>query len=82
MIVGWKRRLIWNLSIAGMISCVALATARLVHLFVPEWSITLMFLASLLASFEASYSYRVIQERPELQAEAWKSRMAELLLFF
>jgi hypothetical protein len=82
MTVDWKRRLIWNLSIAGMISCVALATARLVQLFVPEWSIALMFLASLLAAFEASYSYRVIQERPELQAEAWKSRMAELLLLF
>jgi hypothetical protein len=82
MNVSWKRQLVWNLSVAAMISCIAFAAARLLRLFVPTWNTDLIFFASLLAALEASYSYRAIQDRPDLYADAWKSRVAELVLLF
>jgi hypothetical protein len=68
--------------VASMVGCFALSLVELVRRFLPAWNGTYLVAACVLASLEASYSYRLVQGRRLSDTELVRFRAAELGLFF
>ena len=74
----WIRNVLRPAVVGTMVTCVAYGAGELLHLAVPEWSVIYFVVVCVLASVEAQYSYRVVQERSMFHTEVWKSRAIEL----
>ena len=74
----WIRNVLRPAVVGTMVACVAFGAGELLHLVVPEWSVLYFVAVCVLASVEAQYSFRVVQERTMFHTEVWKSRAIEL----
>ena len=76
----WLRNAFHPLLIAGMVSCIAVAFADLIHLIDPTWSGTFLVVACVLTALEACYSYRLLKAREPLERKTLRFRAVELAL--
>jgi len=78
---GWVRNVFRPAIVAGMAGCVALSFVDLIQVFFPSWSGAYIVTASVLASLEANYSYRVIRSRNLRGADVIRFRITEIAMF-
>jgi hypothetical protein len=76
----WLRSTFHPLVIAGMVGCIAVAFAELIHLIDPTWSGIFLVVACALTALEACYSYRLLKARGPLERKTIRFRAIELAL--
>ncbi|MFL7792254.1 MAG: DUF4129 domain-containing protein [Anaerolineae bacterium] len=76
----WLRNTFHPLVIAGMVGCIAVAFADLLHLIDPTWSGIFLVVACVLTALEACYSYRLLKAREPLERKTFRFRVVELTL--